>query len=425
MTSVALRIGVAEREITPSSPIPLAGFAVRQNRAHEGVDRKLWVRAWYFQVRGDAALLLVADVLWWAPERVHELRRAIAGRHGIERKNILLHATHTHSAPQTSHVHTASLGVPDQLWIDVFERTALETVAEAVTKAEEVHIQRFTGSSDIGYNRRARVDYPADEARNGAIDETLTVLKVTRAGGSPFGLLVHFACHPTVTAAPRVSSEFPGILCEQLREEFGTVSYLQGACGDINPAMTRGRPERDFGDRDVEAVATELAREVRRALQGIGEDIRVERLSNKNQQVMCRVKAVPTEDDLARALVAGGLRSEWARVLTHHPERRREKIPLELSAIRFGPQLGFLGISGEVSAAYGLTIAHATNRCVLPLAYTNGMTGYIITDAQLAAGGYESVEAPIYFGMPSPFRAGLEATVSAGIHAVLETESTR
>jgi hypothetical protein len=78
-------------------------------------------------------------------------------------------------------------------------------------------------------------------------------------------------------------------------------------------------------------------------------------------------------------------------------------------------------MAAEVTTPYGLAIKARTGGATLPLPYSNGMVGYVITDDQLAHGGYEAVESALYFGLPSPFAPGIEETFAGAIDRALET----
>jgi hypothetical protein len=78
-------------------------------------------------------------------------------------------------------------------------------------------------------------------------------------------------------------------------------------------------------------------------------------------------------------------------------------------------------MAAEVTTPYGLMIKTHTDNATLPLPYSNGMVGYVITDDQLAQGGYEAIESALYFGLPSSFAPGIEETFSNAITRALRT----
>jgi len=110
-----LLIGVAEADITPPHPVPLAGFGSRSG-VFEGVDQPLALRAFWFSTDDAHALLVVADMLWWPPEQRDALRAGIAHRWPVPAEHVILHATHTHGSPQSSTVFAPGIGLADEAW---------------------------------------------------------------------------------------------------------------------------------------------------------------------------------------------------------------------------------------------------------------------------------------------------------------------
>ncbi len=420
MTAMPVSVGIGEREITPRHPVPLAGFASRQNKPYTDIDRSLWVRAWWIGTERDFALLVVADILWWAPERQLGFRQRIADRWRVPVSRILLHATHTHSAPQTSDVFTESVGSPSSEWVEMFEEASLRAIADSHQSIAPSILTLHKGSTDIGYNRRISRDDPdAVPEATGLVDDQLTVIRCTSPDGSPRGLLFHLACHPTITDAPHVSSEYPGIACENLRGEFGMVSMLQGTCGDVNPRVTRNQTRRDVGDDVVAGVAAELVTDIRSTLSNEGVSIAIEEIRNAEVKVDCRSTSVASEEAISNGIKHGGLRDEWARALRRYPHRNTPSQTMTLYRLDLGSDLQFVTFDAEVVTAYGLYAREIGQTSALPLGYTNGMVGYIVTDEQLANGGYEPDESTVYFALPSPFAPGLEHSVRTGIHQLI------
>jgi len=114
-----LRAGTHRVDITPTWALPLAGHASRLAPC-SGVASPLGLHALVLESTDARALIVSADLIWWAPESVHLLRVTLAGRHGIPADAIILHATHTHGGPQPSTSFAPSIGDCDprfnELW---------------------------------------------------------------------------------------------------------------------------------------------------------------------------------------------------------------------------------------------------------------------------------------------------------------------
>jgi hypothetical protein len=92
---------------------------------------------------------------------------------------------------------------------------------------------------------------------------------------------------------------------------------------------------------------------------------------------------------------------------------------MECTHLRLGNDLAFLAMDAEVTTPYGLAIKQRSDGRTLPLPYSNGMIAYVVTDQQLAEGGYEADDSTPWFALPSPFAPGIEARVTGAIAKAL------
>ena len=100
-----MRTGYAAIDITPSrGGITLSGYASRCNQPSDGIDDPLTLHALALEDQGQTVLMLVYDLLGIGPELLEKIHTSLDAipELGIERKNRILCATHTHSAPSTS-----------------------------------------------------------------------------------------------------------------------------------------------------------------------------------------------------------------------------------------------------------------------------------------------------------------------------------
>ena len=88
--------------------IHLAGFSPYipfrdDNRLAEGVHDPLWSRALALEgANGEAVVLVATDLPGLSSKHTSHIRRRVALNHSIPRSNIIIHSTHTHSAPDGS-----------------------------------------------------------------------------------------------------------------------------------------------------------------------------------------------------------------------------------------------------------------------------------------------------------------------------------
>jgi hypothetical protein len=161
---------------------------------------------------------------------------------GIPPQNILIGATHNHSAPDC-------YGFPDQAGRTAADLDYLDSVCaklasainEAVANLQPARVRIATGRAQgrIAYNYYAEQLY----------DPRCTVVQCLGADGSSFATLVNYACHPEVIGPDQgiLCPDFVGPLYDRIGERGGgTGIFLNGALGGMVTADCRGPDGRDI-----------------------------------------------------------------------------------------------------------------------------------------------------------------------------------
>lgn len=423
-----LKLGTAAIEITPAFPVPLAGFASRSalGPASE-TSLPLRLRVLFLQSGGAKLILAIADLIWWGEDRVPGIKKTC--RELWPDAELVLHATHTHSGPQTSFLFSDLLGKPDEDYLLELERRLIEAARISEANMEEVSLERGAGQCPIAISRRSVVDGVSAIGPNpaGTVDRELTALRFASARtGRIRAVLVHYACHPVVSADNVRSAEFVGAAMDLLERELGDgalCAYLQGACGDVNPDTADVQALFDGGaGRGAEAIArlgAVLAASVLSVLEREMKPLRPEPLRVRSIRVPLPLQRVPDLAELEKLRPEEDKLGAWSRALLRHPERLTDALPLELTLVELAEGLSLVAMNAEVVAAYGLYIKELTQGAALPLAYSNGMIGYLTTARQLEEGGYEPADSIFYFAMPAPFRADTEPLVRKHLKLLL------
>lgn len=420
-TDMSVLLGTCKINITPDPPVPLAGYSSR-NGVFEGVHHPIYAKILFLQQQDQKTgkarnrLLVAADLIWWSTELTEELRRELAARWGMGPEDIILNASHSHSGPQTSSL-MPSLGTADETYIQDVERKLLSGIELAATNLEPVVIQRGSGSCEIGIHRRKLVDGKIVTAPNehGATDPEVTVIRFVNTKGEAKALIVHYTCHPTTTNANFVSSEYCGLAMERLEREAnnGCIAlFFQGCCGDVRPPLHRDGNFYSGNDADVQRLGAWFYESIRNVLNCPMHDLQPCAPGGKHVRLPLAFASVPTLAELAAFSQSEepGV-SEWAKLLLDHPELVRPAAELDMVRMDIADGLSLIAMNAEMVVEYGLFVKDVSDRSTLPVAYSNGMIGYVSTARQLREGGYEPVGSCKYFGLCSPFTEAAESEI--------------
>lgn len=90
-------IGWAQRDITPKEPVLLSGQLYA--RVSEGIVDPLTVTALALESSNDHAVIVSCDLLNITDALPEEVRKLVTNCKGLDPQKVILHATHTHTAP--------------------------------------------------------------------------------------------------------------------------------------------------------------------------------------------------------------------------------------------------------------------------------------------------------------------------------------
>lgn len=416
-----LRIGICKTDLTPQTPVPLAGFVHRKGQ-YESVASNIYARIAVFEtVETDTSIssqgiIVTADLIWWGNELVERLQAECARRWGIGIERCLFHATHSHGGPQTATHLTPSLGEVDAAYIVWLEQRVIEGIQIAIQDLEPVTMERGETECEFAIHRRKLINGSIEMAPNPdeTIDRQVSVISFLNATNKIKALLYHYACHPTTSDQNRLSSEFPGAAGKLLELQLGgnaVALFLQGFCGDVRPNLSiDGQFYRGTQD-DIDRFGCQLAEAVTHVLNGPMRMISPSPLYGMVRQVELPFENVPSPKELEYSATQNEIYSEWASLLIEQRDQLRSSARAYLQYFSFSNELAFIAANGELVSAYGMWLKKRTKGIVLPVGYSNGMIGYVPTKRQLEEGGYESATSFRYFGLPGTFLEHIEEVI--------------
>lgn len=254
LRALAFEAGAAKQEITPALGTPLNGYGDRFGLPSLSVHDPLWSRALYLD-DGEVRVFLVNTDLCMINAELRERVLALAPPE-VPKENIILTATHTHSAQGAMYRHLPMRFVAGKFSQEVLDATAKNIVASmrAAYDARKRAAIGFgtTTQTDLSRNRRVS---------GGPIDEQIGVIKVDDADGNPIAVVTNFAAHPTfVPDADHyvISADYPGVYyneMERLAGEGCVALFINGAEGNQGIA----NPNNSDGWARLEHVAQKLA----------------------------------------------------------------------------------------------------------------------------------------------------------------------
>ncbi len=219
----------------------LGGYgAPYQRGVAEGVHDPVYVRTMAIGYgQHDGVILAIVDAIGIGNQIQREIRATTAANLGIEESQIIVAATHSHSAPDLQGLWG---GVPDD-----YKARVIAEVVESLTMAWSSKVPatlEVTSTTSANHNRR---DW-------GFTDDSLFALKATSLEGTPLGLMVTFAAHPVVLGDENllISRDFCGYTIEALETELDMpVLFFNGMQGDVSPSVPDGMYADDWERADA------------------------------------------------------------------------------------------------------------------------------------------------------------------------------
>ncbi|HON90055.1 MAG TPA: hypothetical protein PKZ07_00660 [Sedimentisphaerales bacterium] len=236
--TAAFRAGFALRDVTPDPLLPVSGGVGPSHPVTRTMGR-LTARAMVLENNGVRVAICSVDFLGFPGVLGDKVRAQVPSIPGT---NILIGATHTHSAPDC-------YGFPDQTgrtsadlaYLDSVCAKLADAINEAVERLEPAGVKIATGQArgKIAYNYYAEQLY----------DPRCHVVQILAAGGKPLATLVNYACHPEVIGSDQgiLCPDFVGPLYDRIEQRgAGQGIFLNSAQGGMVTADCRGPDGKDI-----------------------------------------------------------------------------------------------------------------------------------------------------------------------------------
>jgi len=401
-----MKVGISSVNITPPIGVPMAGYSARMGSAKE-IHDDLYAKAIVFNDKDTKAALVRCDLIGLERDFVEETRRLIESETGIDRNNIMITCTHTHSGPITDSL------IPDlDAWMKVLSRKIKGAVIAANRNLKEAKIGFNRGSVEgIVINRRKP---------GGPVDAEVGIIRIDDLAGNPMAVLINYACHAVVLGPDNllISADYPGFVMNFVERNLGVPAlFVNGACGDINPldklTVMRQKRKEDIYDRHggtfeeakrlgnmigAEAVKVFLgtetendlelkvaSREIKIPLVDLPSIDELKRMLEENENLF---RKLVSEKDAAHAFRIAML-IQYARSTIKYVESGENVRPTEIQVFRIGDG-GLIALPGEIFVEIGLDIKKKSGlKHTFICELANDAIGYVPTREAFKEPGYE------------------------------------
>jgi len=356
-TTAAFRAGIAVRIVTPDPLLPVSG-GVGPSKPATRKAGELTVRALVFEEGTNRVAIVSADFLGFPAVLGNKVRVGVAG---VPAQNILIGATHTHSAPDCYGFPDGQGGTTSEpKYLELVCAKMTEAINEAVTKLQPAQLKIATGEAKgkIAYNYYAEQLY----------DPRCNVIQALDESGRAFATLINYAVHPEVLGndVGICSPDLIGPLYDRIAEQGGgTGIFMNGAQGGMVTADNRTQGGRDARTwEECLRIGTLLADETLR----IAKDATVQ----TSPKLFCAARSVslPVDSPLIRALM---------KELPASAGRDADSVTAQVNVVNVG-NAQILTIPGEALPNIGYYLKrklHGQHNLLFGL--TNDAYGYILT----------------------------------------------
>ncbi|MFN9374391.1 MAG: neutral/alkaline non-lysosomal ceramidase N-terminal domain-containing protein [Planctomycetaceae bacterium] len=419
--TTAWSAGVAKVDITPKSPVWMAGYASR-NSPSDGVLVPLAARALALKDAAGHRLVVVTLEILETPDslqtRIAEVARE---QHGLRPEELLLNVSHTHGGPMLSARNVADWGI-DAAWGDRAEEYAATLVSQvdrligtALSKLKPATVRNGQSRCGFAMNRRLPTAEGMRMGPNpdGVTDHEVPVLRVDAADGSLLAVMFGYACHNTALGDIRqLHGDYAGLTQRRVETTHPqTVAlFLLGCGGDQDP-----HPRRNL--QDAERNAESLARAVEEGLESASPPLSATLHASRAACPLPFQKLPPRAELEARAQSGNGFVSRHAQSILRqwpNPDDQPSDYQLPVHVLRLGGTLTLVALGGEPVADYAHRIRKELRKegeTIWVAGYSNRINAYLPSRRVLEEGGYEGTEAIIYQALPAPFALDVEERV--------------
>jgi hypothetical protein len=418
--------GVARVDITPEDTLWMAGYASREHAA-KGTLQQLWAKAIAFQDQeGKRAVLVTSDILGFPKNISERIATACANKYNLERSQLLLSSSHTHTGPvlreslyliyKMTDAHIGKI----EAYSRHLENSIVLLIGEALKNMVPSRLAAGNGVVRFQINRRNNNEKNLSNQAdlNGPNDYAVPVLQVKQNNEMLLATVFGYACHPTVLSDYQWSGDYPGFAQQALEEHFPgmTALFFQGCGADQNPLPRRSPGLAKQYGRELAAAVERVIEENQDTLQA--------KLKTGFSEINLVFDPPPSKERIEKLAAdsTAGFRQVWAKSMLDKIKNRKPlptSYPYPIQIWQLGDQL-IVALGGEVVINYALTLKRLFGQNTFVMGYCNDVMGYIPSLEILREGGYEGAVAQIVYDLPASWRADIETQIISHVITLAE-----
>ena len=442
------RAGTARAKITPEKLGWVGGYGHRTKPA-EGVAADLWTRALALEDKaGHRCVMVNADIHIFTRTLHRQIAEAAKKRFGLEERDLMLIATHTHSGPALPEgfdpiiAHGLNEAEMQTLWstADRIRDQTLEAIGGALKDLKPARLVFGRSEARFGVNRRVlQADGSWDFGANpaGIADPDVPILWVETPDGKTRAVVFTYACHCTTIRRGhegfyRYHPGYAGVAAEEIERklEGATAIFATGCAGEIDPQPQGGVKQAEAHGRSLAAVVLEAGEKApRRVLGGL--------IRSYYREILLPLLPAPSREKYVEMSASPiSYRQRHARLMLAQMDAGKlpREMPLPIQIWRFGDDLTLVALAGEVCVDYALRLKRELGvERTWAVAFANEVPAYIPSERILKEGGYEagwdldqgpgvpgSTGNILFYGWAAPLAPGVEDRVFGAVHSLLK-----
>ncbi len=391
------------------------------NRAATATHDPLLARALVFENDGVKIALVSCDLTSMPEGIATSARKWIEDLTGIPQHQVMISATHAHTAPVllsgwSRYQLEGEMKQIATTYSQTLPALIAQSVAAAVKALRPAKVFATIGQeATLPFNRRFHMRdgtvawnpgklNPDIVKPAGPIDPAVPVVYVEGEDAKAIAVYVNYAMHLDTIGGLEYSADYVYALSEALKLARGrqlVTVFTMGCSGNINHIDTTSkRPQK--GHTEAARIGTILAAAV---LRSIDEATPVNDTKLSGQSETIQLEAIKsTPDEVAAATEARSkstatlVLAKAARIL-ENDSRSGRPYQAEIQILRMGKDLVWLGLPGEIFVELGLDIKQNSKASFTIIAtQTNAALGYIPKSKAYPEGTYEVISARVVSG---------------------------